>query len=82
MEKEKEEKVEEKIEEVKLTPEEINMVSRGERPEDMDFEEFRQLRKQLKLLIKHYSKGRMMFLSKDLHKSPKGMTYYKKDFIK
>lgn len=77
----KEEK-EEKIEEIKLTPEEINMISRGERPGDMDFEEFKQLRKQLKLLIKHYSKGRMMFLSKDLTKSPKGMTYCKKDFTK
>jgi hypothetical protein len=50
----------------KITKEQIDMITRGERPEGMDYEEFRKHRTLLKKVIQKYLKGRFIFISSDL----------------
>jgi hypothetical protein len=73
--------MEEQKEEFKLKREDLDHIMRGERPEGMDFEEFKVHRRVLKRLLKQHFKGRMFFMSKDISIGSPGMTYNKKEFI-
>jgi len=70
--------------EIKLSEEEIDLIFKGIRPENMGYEEFKNHRKGLKRFITKYTKeGRMWFLSSSIEDGiRKTKTFYKKDLEK
>lgn len=55
-----------KVGDTELTKDEIDSIFSGVRPEGMDFEVFKKLRKEMKHGLKGYLKGKYFFLSTTL----------------
>lgn len=65
----------------KATKEELNMISRGIRPQWMSQEQFKELRRSVKIIEREYLKGKFLYISKRFFTSVDELTGAKEEKV-